>query len=85
MQVIGGRNCQCSSANNQWLAQLHCFRLLSSLESLLYLLHSCCNELTVLVAGMRSRSILKPDNNSHGASQGSHSVPDLSSKAIPES
>ena len=27
------------------------------MESLLYLLHSCCSELTVLVGGMHSRSI----------------------------
>ena len=42
---------------NQRLAQLLCLRLPSSLKSLLYLLHSCCSELTVLVSGMRSRSI----------------------------
>ena len=46
-------------SNNQRLAQLLCLRLPSSLESLLYLLHSCCSELTVLVVGMRSRSISK--------------------------
>ena len=65
-------------SNKKRLAQLLCLRLPSSLESLLYLLHSCCSELTVLVAGMRSRSIFKAlTNNSHGASQGSHPVPDL--------
>ena len=47
------------SANNERLAQPLCLRLPSSLESMLYLLHSCCSELTVLVAGMRSRSISK--------------------------
>ena len=57
MQGNGGRNCQGRSANNQRLAQPLCLRLPSSLDSLLYLLHSCCSELTVLVAGMRSRSI----------------------------
>ena len=41
------------SAKDQKLAQPLCLRLPSSLESLLYLLHSCCSELTVLVAGMR--------------------------------
>ena len=59
MQGNGGRNCQCRSVKNQKLAQPLCQRLPSSLESLLYLLHSCCNELTVLVRGMRSRSISK--------------------------
>ena len=57
MQGNGGRNCQHRSVNKQKLAQSLCLRLPSSLESLLYLLHSCCSELTVLVAGMRSRSI----------------------------
>ena len=52
MQVIGSRNCQCRSANKQRHAQPLCLRLL-------YLLHSCCSELTVLVAGMRSRFISK--------------------------
>ena len=52
----GGRNGQ---LNNQRLAQPLCLRLPSSLESLLYLLHSCCSELVVLVGGMRSRSISK--------------------------
>ena len=42
---------------NHRLAQLLCLRLPSSLKPLLYLLHSCCNELTDLVSGMRSRSI----------------------------
>ena len=59
MQVIGSRNCHCRSANQQRHAQPLCLRLPSSLQSLLYLLHSCCSELTVLVAGMRSRSISK--------------------------
>ena len=59
MQVNDSRICQCRSADKQRLAQLHCLRLPSSLESLQYLLHSCCNELTVLVSGMRSRSISK--------------------------
>ena len=36
-----------ASANNQRHAQPLCLRLPSSLESLLYLLHSCCSELTV--------------------------------------
>ena len=47
------------SAKNERLAQPLCLRLPSSLESLLYLLHSFCSELTVLVAGMRSHSISK--------------------------
>ena len=48
-----------ASANNERHAQPLCLRLPSSLESLLYLLHSCCSELTVLVAGMRSRFIFQ--------------------------
>ena len=44
------------SANNQRHAQPLCLRLPSSLASLLYLLHSCCSELIVLMAGMRARS-----------------------------
>ena len=59
MQLIGSRNCQCRSANKQRHAQPLCLRLPSSLQSLLYLLHSCCSELTVMVAGMRPRSISK--------------------------
>ena len=45
--------CECRSANNQRLAQPLCLRLPSSLKSLLYLLQSCCSELTFLVAGRR--------------------------------
>ena len=85
MQGNGSRNCQCRSVNNRKLAQPLCLRLPSSLESLLYLLHSCCNELNVLVGGMRSRSISKaPTTAAMAASQGSHAVSDLSNKAILE-
>ena len=55
----GGRRVQCRSSNNQRLAQPLCLRLPSSSESLLYLLHGCGSEVTVLVGGMRSRSISK--------------------------
>ena len=47
---------QVSAYSIKRLAQLLCLRLPSSLQSLLYLLHSCCSELTVLAAGMPSRS-----------------------------
>ena len=50
---------QTGSAYSQWHAQRLSSRLPRSLESLLYLLHSCCRELTVLVAGMPWRSISK--------------------------
>ena len=67
------------SANKQRHAQPLCLRLPSSLESLLYLLHSCWSALTVLVAGMRSSSIFK------ALTTAAMAIPDLSSKAILES
>ena len=48
-----------ASAQSHWLAQRLSLRLPSSLKSLLYLLHSCCSELTVLMAGMPWRSVSK--------------------------